>query len=58
VGSVVRVTLIGAKENPADYPGEVIQSPTARGIVLLRASAIGERSQQQAALDASSCHPA
>lgn len=55
VGSNVEVTLIGADDDPASYPGEVIQSPTQRGIVLLRASAIGDRTQQQAALDASSC---
>jgi uncharacterized membrane protein len=57
IGSVAKVTLIRAEDNPADYPGEVIQSPTDRGIVLLRASAIGDRVQQQAALDASSCGP-
>jgi uncharacterized membrane protein len=58
VGSMVQVTLIGADEDPANYQGEVIQSPTERGIVLLRASAIGDRALQQAALDASSCGPA
>ena len=57
VGSVVNVTLIGPTENPASYQGEVIQSPTVRGIVLLRASVIGDRSLQQAALEASRCVP-
>lgn len=58
VGSTVKVTLIAADGDPANYQGEVIQSPTERGIVLLRASAIGDRSEQQAALDASRCGPA
>jgi uncharacterized membrane protein len=58
VGSMVQVTLIGADEDPANYQGEVIQSPTERGIVLLRASAIGDRALQQAALDACICGPA
>ena len=57
-GSVVKVTLIGADDSPDDYTGEVIQSPTQRGMVLLRASAIGDRAEQQAALEASRCGPA
>ena len=35
----------------------MIQTPTDRGIVLLRVSAIGDYSAQQAALEASSCSP-
>jgi uncharacterized membrane protein len=58
VGSVAKVTLIRADDDPANYRGEVIQSPTDRGIMLLRASAIGDRTEQQAALDASRCGPA
>jgi uncharacterized membrane protein len=58
VGSVVKVTLIGADDSPDDYTGEVIQSPTQRGMVLLRASAIGDYAEQQAALEASHCGPA
>ena len=58
VGSVIKVTLIGADESPDNYPGEVIQSPTQRGMVLLRASAIGDRAQQLNALQASRCGPA
>ena len=54
-GSRVNITLISQQDNPADYEGEVIQSPTERGIVLLRVSAIGDRTEQQAALEASSC---
>jgi uncharacterized membrane protein len=57
VGSVVKVTLISADDSLDDYAGEVIQSPTQRGMVLLRASAIGNRALQQAALEASRCGP-
>ena len=56
-GTEVKVTLISASEDPANYQGKVIRSPTDRGIVLLRVSAIGDRSAQQAALEASSCSP-
>ena len=55
VGSVVKVTLISADDTLDDYAGEVIQSPTQRGMVLLRASAIGDRAKQQTALQASRC---
>ncbi len=57
-GSVVKVTLIGPDGNPADHPGAVIQSPTQRGIIILRASAIGDRAPQQLALENSRCGPA
>lgn len=57
VGSIAKITLVGADQDPAAFTGEVVQSPTDRGIVLLRASAIGERSKQQAALNASRCGP-
>ena len=57
VGSVAKVTLISANDDPAKYQGTVIQSPTDRGIVLLRASAIGDSSRQRAALESSSCGP-
>ncbi|MCB1704523.1 MAG: DUF1254 domain-containing protein [Halioglobus sp.] len=58
VGTVATVTLISEDDSPQNYTGEVIQSPTERGMILLRASAIGDRSQQQAALAASRCGPA
>lgn len=58
VGTVVNVTLIGPDKNAADYPGEVIQSPTQRGMLLLRASAIGDDTASRAALEQSSCRPA
>ena len=58
VGTVANVTLIGMDDSPHDYPGEVIQSPTQRGMILLRASAIGDRDRQQAALEDSHCGPA
>ena len=55
VGSVMEVTLVGPDEDPENYPGEVIQSPTDRGIMLLRASAMGDRSQRLRALENSHC---
>ena len=57
VGTRVEVTLIGPDADPAEYSDEVIQSPTTRGVMLLRASGIGDASQSQAAIDASSCAP-
>ena len=57
VNSTVKVMLISSDDDPAKYSGDVIQSPTDRGIALLRASAIGNRRAQQAALNASSCRP-
>ena len=58
VGSVVTVTLLGPGEEMAGHEGVVVESPSMRGIVLLRASAIGDRVPQQTALEASSCAPA
>lgn len=55
VGTQVEVTLINPDANPEEYSGEVIQSPTGRGVMLLRASAIGDGSQSQTALKNSSC---
>ena len=55
VGTYVEVTLVGPDADPAEYPGEVIQSPTARGVMLLRASGIGDDSQAQAAIENSAC---
>ncbi len=54
-GTHAEVTLIGPDSNPADYAGEVIQSPTTRGVMLLRASGIGDDTQAQAAIENSSC---
>ncbi len=58
IGKLVKVTLIGPQDDPANYQGTVFQSPTVRGMVLLRASAIGDISGQRAALEGSSCGPA
>ena len=55
VGAVVEATIIGPDAAPDDYPGMVIQSPTLRGVMLLRASGIGDDSESRAALDSSSC---
>jgi uncharacterized membrane protein len=57
VGTVVSVTLIGPDSTPTDYSGDVIQSPTQRGIMLLRGSGIGDVSETLAALAASRCGP-
>ncbi|CAH0990680.1 hypothetical protein SIN8267_00774 [Sinobacterium norvegicum] len=58
-GKNVEVTLVGPDANPAEFlsegQGEVIQSPTTRGVMLLRASAIGDDSQAQASLENSRC---
>lgn len=56
IGTHVKVTLLSPDANPADYSGEVIQSPTKRGIMLLRASGIGDNSEAQAALKNSRCY--
>ena len=58
IGSVARVTLVGPDHTPGDFPGVVVQSPTQRGIMLLRASGIGDDSGTRAALEKSSCGPA
>ena len=57
VGTVVKVTLIGPDNSPEDYSGKVIQSPTQRGIMLLRASGIGDDAKSRAALEKSRCSP-
>ena len=54
-GTDVKVTLVGPDANPAEYQGEVIQSPTTRGIMLLRASGIGDDSEAQTAIENSHC---
>jgi uncharacterized membrane protein len=58
VGTVVKVTLIGPGSKPGNYSGEVIQSPTQRGIMLIRASGIGDATAARAALEKSNCSPA
>ncbi len=55
VGSEIDVTLIGPDSDPAAYKGDVIQSPTERGLMLLRVSGIGDDTQAKAALENSSC---
>ena len=57
VGSVVNVTLVEPNSEAQDYPHEVIQSPTQRGIVLLRASGIGDEDVTRQALENSRCSP-
>ena len=55
VGSQVEVTLVGPGVSQDEYSGEVIQSPTVRGVMLLRISGIGDDSQAQASLHNSAC---
>jgi uncharacterized membrane protein len=54
-GTQVEVTLVGPDSDPSKYSGEVIQSPTTRGVMLLRASGIGDDSQAQTAIESSLC---
>ncbi|MEM8661592.1 MAG: DUF1254 domain-containing protein [Pseudomonadota bacterium] len=58
VDSVLQVTLIGSDDKAEAYKGEVIQSPTNRGVMLLRASAIGDYSESLEALESSRCSQA
>ncbi len=55
VGTTLQATLIGPNSDPTGYTGEVVQSPTTRGVMLLRASAIGDDTAARAALDSSIC---
>ncbi|ARN75726.1 DUF1254 domain-containing protein [Oceanicoccus sagamiensis] len=57
IGTQVEVTLIGPEADPEQYSGEVIQSPTARGMMLIRASGIGDDTEAKAALELSRCSP-
>lgn len=55
IGMVSMVTLIGPDQDVEGHDGEVIQSPTQRGVMLLRASAIGDLTKTRKALQNSSC---
>jgi len=55
VNTTAKITLISASDDPNNYKGEVVQSPTGKGIMLIRVSAIGEQAPQLAALKASHC---
>ncbi|WP_372750528.1 DUF1254 domain-containing protein, partial [Litorivivens sp.] len=54
-GETLKVTLIGPEQRAADYAGTVVQSPTARGVMLLRASAIGDAEVTRGAVESSTC---
>jgi uncharacterized membrane protein len=58
IGSTTSLTLIGPRHKPGDYGGELVRSPSERGVMLLRASAIGDRERQHRALELSRCEPA
>jgi uncharacterized membrane protein len=55
VNTVAKITLISANDDPDKYQGEVIKSPTEKGVMLIRVSAIGDQAQQMEALKASHC---
>ena len=57
VGSTLKVLLLGPGQEPGIVDGELVRSPTQRGVMLLRASAIGEQYPQLTALKASTCRP-
>jgi uncharacterized membrane protein len=58
VNTTARVTLINASDDQSKYQGEVVRSPTDKGVMLIRVSAIGDQTLQRAALKASSCRAA
>lgn len=55
IGTTAEVTLLPPGGDPSAYSGEIVESPTKRGVVLLRASAIGEGNDQEQALEESRC---
>lgn len=54
-GETLKVTLIGPEQRAADFFATVVQSPTNRGVMLLRASAIGDANATRVALRNSTC---
>jgi uncharacterized membrane protein len=58
VNTTTKITLVSASEDPNKYQGEVVQSPTNKGVMLIRVSAIGDQVQQMEALKASHCSAA
>jgi uncharacterized membrane protein len=58
VDTTTKITLISASDDSSKYQGDVVQSPTDKGIMLIRVSAIGDQTQQMEALKASHCSAA
>ena len=58
IGSTAEVMLVSDGQNAPEFAGEVFTSPTTRGVMLLRASAIGDSLESRQAMAASSCRPA
>lgn len=56
VSTTTKITLISASDDANKYQGDVVVSPTDKGVMLIRASAIGDQTQQIAALNATHCH--
>ena len=54
-GETFKVTLVGPAHRAADHSGTVVRSPTDRGVMLLRASAIGDSDITQTAVQRSTC---
>jgi hypothetical protein len=58
VNTTTKITLIGASDDASKYQGEVVRSPTDKGVMLVRVSAIGDQAQQISALNVSGCSAA
>jgi uncharacterized membrane protein len=58
VNTTTKITLIGASDDASKYQGEVVRSPTDKGVMLVRVSAIGDQVQQISALNVSGCSAA
>ncbi|MFT6311016.1 MAG: putative membrane protein [Porticoccus sp.] len=55
VNTTAKITLISASDDASNYQGDVVQSPTDKGVMLIRVSAIGDQAQQMAALNSTRC---
>jgi uncharacterized membrane protein len=58
VDTTTKITLISASDDSSKYQGDVVRSPTDKGVMLIRVSAIGDQTQQMEALKASHCSAA
>ncbi|MFQ3323986.1 MAG: putative membrane protein [Pseudomonadales bacterium] len=55
VNTTAKITLINASDDASNYQGDVVRSPTDKGVMLIRVSAIGDQAQQMAALNLTRC---
>lgn len=58
VNALAKITLISASDDQNKYQGQVVQSPTDKGVMMIRVSAIGDQAMQMEALKASQCSAA